>query len=389
MGTTTSEGTSPAAERYLRLQMAAHVGPIIVARLMRYFSGIEGVLSASVRELARVEGVGPERAEAIRRARDDPRVAEEIARAADQGVRIICLADPDYPASLKHITDPPICLYVQGHLEPADAVSIAIVGSRRCSHYGCEQARRFGSALAGVGFTIVSGLARGIDGYAHEGALAGGGRTLGVLGNGLARIYPPEHAALAERVAASGALLSELPMDASPEGGNFPPRNRIIIGLCLGVIVVEAGRRSGALITARLGSEYNREVFAVPGRVDSVTSVGTNAMIRDGQAKLVTCLEDALDELGDVGRIMQQSDAGERNQAAEAPPQDDPPAHLNRQEQAVFEAISEEATSADLISRSCGLDAAKVASVLTTLQMKALVRQLPGDLYVRRPKRSR
>ena len=386
MDTPASPGTSPTAERYLRLQMAEHVGPIIVERLVRHFGGVDQVLSASARDLARVEGVGRQRVETIRRARDDPEVAEEIARAKDQDVGIICQQDADYPALLKHITDPPICLYVRGRLEAADAVAIAIVGSRRCSHYGCEQARRFASALAGVGFTIVSGLARGIDGYAHEGALAAGGRTLAVLGNGQGRIYPPEHTALAERVAANGALLSELPMDAPPEGKNFPRRNRIIIGLCLGVLVVEAGRRSGALITARLASEYNREVFAIPGRVDSFTSVGTNAMIRDGQAKLVICLEDVLDELGDVGRIMQPEDSTAGDTGEETPPTAAHPG-LTAPEQAVFDALSEEATSGDAIGQACGMSAGQVASALTTLEMKGLAGSLPGNLYVRRTRR--
>jgi DNA processing protein len=384
METTPSDETSSLAARYLRLHMADNVGPIVLGRLLEKFSTVDNVLSASAEALASVEGVGPARAKAILRARHDGEVAEEIARANDQGVRIICLEDPDYPAPLKHIPDPPICLYVRGRLEPADAVAVAIVGARRCSHYGCEQAQRFAATLAGVGFTVVSGLARGIDGYAHEGALAGGGRTLAVLGNGLARIYPPEHAALAERVVANGALISGLPMDAPPEANNFPPRNRIITGLCLGAVVVEAGRRSGALITARLTSEYNREVFAVPGRLDSATSVGTNAMIRDGQAKLITCLQDILDELGDVGRIMQQNAAGDGGDSAETPQQGAPPVRLTDPERLVFEAIADEPVRSDGIGRACGLNAGQVAAVLTSLQMKGLVRQLPGDLYVRR-----
>ena len=382
MDATASQPTSTVAARYLALQMASDVGPITVRRLLEHFSTLECLLSASPAELAQVEGVGRRRAEAILRARRDPNVAEELARAADEGVRVLCLEDDDYPAPLRHIPDPPICLYVRGKLEAADAVGMAIVGARRCTYYGMEQARRFGAALAGAGFTIVSGLARGIDGYAHEGALAAGGRTLAVLGNGLVRIYPPEHAALSERVIAHGALISELPMDAPPEGKNFPRRNRIIIGLCLGVLIVEAGRRSGALITARLATEYNREVCAVPGRVDSDTSAGTNAMIRDGQARLVTCLEDVLDELGDVGRIMapEEADPGRDESAAHGPVAPT----LGPGERQVLDALSQEPIGPDHICQTSGVAVSKVAAALTALQMKGLVRQLPGDLYVRR-----
>ncbi len=382
MDGTASQCASPVAAQYLALNMAPDVGPITVRRLIEHFSDLEGVFSASTTELAQVEGVGPQRAKAIRRARDNPDLAEELARAADEGVRILCTQDDEYPAPLRHIPDPPICLYVRGTLEPTDAVAIAIVGARRCTYYGMEQARRFGSALAGAGFTVVSGLARGVDGYAHEGALAAGGRTFAVLGNGLTRIYPPEHADLGERVAHHGALIGELPMDAAPEAKNFPPRNRIIIGLCLGVLVIEAGRRSGALITARLATEYNREVCAVPGRVDSDASAGTNAMIRDGQAKLVTCLEDVLDELGDVGRIMlpEDTDANRGESATEgaaAPP-------LTQEERQVLDALSQEPTGPDYICEGSGLAVSKVVAVLTALQMKGLVRQLPGTRYVRR-----
>ena len=382
MDGTAYQCTSAIAAKYLAVQMTPDIGPVTVRRLLERFGSLDGMLAASRAELAEVEGVGPRRAAAILRIQRNSEVTEELALAADEGVRIICLEDDGYPAPLKNLPDPPLCLYVRGTLEATDTVAIAIVGARRCTYYGMEQARRFASALAGAGFTVVSGLARGIDGYAHEGALAAGGRTLAVLGNGLTRIYPPEHAALGERVMANGALISELPMDAAPEANHFPRRNRIIIGLCLGVLVVEAGRRSGALITARLATEYNREVCAVPGRVDSDTSAGTNAMIRDGQAKLVTCLEDVLDELGDVGRIMlpegaesAQDDSGTAAAAL---------AGLNPDERQVLDALSQDPIGPDHICGTSGLPVNKVAAALTALQMKGLVRQQPGDLYVRR-----
>ncbi|MCP4247523.1 MAG: DNA-protecting protein DprA [bacterium] len=377
---------SPRALHYLRLKQADGVGPIIVRRLVEHFGDIENVLAASPEQLAEVDGVGLHRARAIAGARSDNGVEEEIARAADQGVRIVCPEDRDYPAQLEHVPDPPLCLYLRGRLEPGDAVAIAIVGSRRCTHYGCEQARRFAAALAGAGFTIVSGLARGIDGHAHQGALAAGGRTLAVLGNGLTRIYPPEHAALAGQVEAAGALLSELPLDAAPEAKNFPGRNRIITGLCLGVIVIEAARRSGALITARLASEYNREVFALPGRVDSETSAGTNALIRDGHAKLITCLEDVLDELGDVGHLMRPDlpNSSEPAAASGGGPAPFTPGRLTNDERVVLGAVGIEPIHQDHICRTCDLAAGAVAAALTGLQLKGAIRPLAGNLFVRR-----
>jgi DNA processing protein len=288
----------------------------------------------------------------------------------------------DYPAQLKHIPDPPLCLYVRGSLEPADAVAVAVVGSRRCSFYGIEQTRRFASGLASVGFTVVSGLARGIDGHAHRAALAAGGRTVAVLGNGLASVYPPEHAELADQVAASGAVVSELPMLVGPEAGHFPRRNRIIVGLSLGVIVVEAGRRSGALISARLASEYNREVFAVPGRVDVDNSAGTNSMIRGGQAKLAASLEDVLDELGDVGRIMVQPETDSPGQVPGAA------LPLTPEEQRVIDSIGDDEADLEVVCQRSALGVAKVTATLTSLQLKGQVRRLPGNVYARRKRQA-
>lgn len=368
---------SDVGRRYLRLHLADNVGPITLGRLLDRFETIDGVLGASTAELGEVEGVGPVRAKALLRARDGAAVEEEIARAVEHDVRILCREDPLYPPQLNQIPDPPIVLYVRGRLEAADAVGLAVVGARRCSYYGMEQTRRFAGGLAGMGFTIVSGLARGIDGQAHQAAVEAGGRTLAVLGNGLAAVYPPEHVDLADQIIASGgALISEMPITAGPEAGNFPRRNRIIVGLSLGVLVVEAGRRSGALISARLANEYNRDVFAIPGRVDADRSAGTNDLLRKGAAKLVTCLEDVLDELGDVGRIM--ADGG-----AEA----SPPAPIPRMtgdEQRVYGAVGDDPLDPDAIGRRCELPASAVAAMLTSMQLKGLIQRLPGDTYVRR-----
>jgi DNA processing protein len=373
---------SETAAQYLRFHLADNVGPIILSRLLERFGSIDRVLSASTGELSDVEGVGTARAGAIRQARDGQEVDAEIARAREQGVSIICREDEAYPAHLRHIADPPICLYLRGDFEPTDAVALAVVGARRCSHYGMEQASRFAYGLAGLGFTIVSGLARGIDSCSHRAALSAGGRTLAVLGNGLASIYPPEHAELAEDVADQGAIVSELPMTAGPEAAHFPRRNRIIAGLSLGVLVVEAGPRSGALITARLASEYDREVFAVPGRVDVTNSAGTNSMIRGGQAKLIANIEDVLDELGDVGRFMAGA-GGDRQEAVDPPQGPRVAPTLTDDERRVLAAIGDDEVGLEALGQRSGIGTGKLTATLTGLQVKGLVRRLPGNHYVR------
>ncbi|MGQ9650392.1 MAG: DNA-processing protein DprA [Phycisphaerae bacterium] len=376
-----SEVASSAAIEHLRWSLTDQVGPITFGRLIERFGSAQAALGAGVRQLESIEGIGPATAETIARSRDRADVACEVALAARHGVRIICRDDEEFPAPLRHIPDPPICLYVRGRLQPTDALAIAVVGSRRSTLYGREQAYRFGYQLAQRGMTIVSGLARGIDGESHKGALAAGGRTLAVLGNGLASVYPPEHRELADRVAAGGALISELPMTTPPDTGNFLPRNRLIAGLSLGVLVVEAARRSGALSTAARASEYNREVFAVPGRVDSDYSVGTNALIRDQHAKLVTCADDILDELGEVGQSLRGTDEetgaeGEPNLFRVQPT-------LSGDEQAVCAKLDHEPRSVDQLAAAAGLAESRVASILIMLQLKGLARQLPGNLFVR------
>lgn len=377
-----SEIISPIGRKHLRLQMTDEIGPVRFSKLVGRLGGVDAVLAASATTLCQADGIGSKTADAIARSRDSVDVAGEIERAERAGCRIICRDDADYPASLKHISDPPICLYVRGTIIPTDAVALAIVGSRRCSHYGLEQSFRFGERLAQAGFTIVSGLARGIDGQAHQGALRAGGRTLAILGNGLSTVYPPEHADLSERIVEQGALISELPVATTPDAKNFPGRNRIIVGLCLGVLIVEAGQRSGALISARLANEYNREVFAIPGRVDTPdTSAGTNGLIRDGGAKLVTCMEDILDELDAVGEVMGQ-DTAESTDAGAAPMSRS--AMLSPEEQRVVEVVDSKPVAIEQIAQQVGLPAGRVSSLLMGLQLKGYIRQMPGQRYVRR-----
>src|SRR4051794_31256838 len=279
------------------LTMVQGVGPHTCRALLGRFGTPSGVLDAPASALREVPGVGARLAERITRARrdHDPTAELELCRRSD--VRVIPRGDAGYPASLEEIPDPPSPLYCRGTLQDGASLAIALVGSRRCTPYGLRIAERLAAALARVGLTVVSGLARGIDAAAHRGALKAGGRTLAVLANGLSQVYPPEHEELARQVAGAGAVISEMPMTQAPIAGLFPQRNRIISGLSLGVVIVEAAPRSGSLATAQHALEQNRDVFAVPGPVDSLGSRGCHALIRDG-ARLVETVDDILEELG-------------------------------------------------------------------------------------------
>jgi DNA processing protein len=266
-------------------------------------------------------------------------------------------------------------LFVRGRFTPADAVAVAIVGSRHATHYGLAQAERLAGALARAGVTIVSGLARGIDAAAHRGALAAGGRTIAVLGSGLLNIYPPEHRELADQVVEQGALISETALNAAPHTGSFPQRNRIIAGLSLGVVVVEASRTSGALITARQAMEEGREVFAVPGRVDSRNSQGCHRLIRDG-AKLVETPDDIFEELGPLVTPVAQPDGSEVRHPAEL--------KLNEQERRVLEAIETAPTEIDRVVATTGLNPSQVLATLSVLEVRRLIRRTSGSQVARR-----
>ncbi len=394
---------SSVGRTYLRWALTQGVGPLTFSRLLIQLGDPEQALGASARLLQTVKGIGSEKAEQIARSRDAADIEAEIQAAAVHQVRIICRADPDYPEGLRRIPDAPIVLYVKAELRPTDAVAIAIVGSRRCTIYGSEQARRFGELLAGAGFTVVSGLARGIDAFAHHGAVEAGGRSIAVMGQGLTKIYPPENRALAEKILENGAWLTELPMKVAVRAENFPGRNRIIAGLTLGTLVVEAARRSGALITARLASEYNREVFAIPGRVQDPMSQGTNALIRDGAAKLVTCLEDILDELGEVGRQMRPATGtpARRPEGTSGLTGTDGPASrehegvmamtdrsesgsLSVAERRVYQVIGYEPVLQDVVISAAELPPGEVLAAMTALELKGLIKRLPGNLVVRR-----
>ncbi len=368
-----------AISSYLHLHLTAGVGPTIFRQLLQTFGSASAALKADRSALACVEGIGRIRADGIVSARQQVDVDKELSLVAKAGVELLCWDRPAYPVGLKNIYDPPPILYVDGQLQPEDATAIAIVGTRHPSRYGLEQAERFAAALARAGFTIVSGLAWGIDSAAHRGALKADGRTIAVQGCGLGHIFPPENADLYRAITAQGAVISEFPMLAEPLRENFPRRNRIISGLSLGVLIIEGPLRSGAMITARTAAEQGREVFALPGRLDNLAAAGTNQLIRDG-ACLVRSLEDILDELGDLGQTMRPGTA-HADQPPSAPAL---PAKLPNREKSVLAAATDEPMTIDEFCAATNLSAGQVSSALTMLQLKGLVRQLAGARFLRR-----
>lgn len=367
------------------LVRAEGLGPVIFARLLKHFGSVETILGVSAGALAKVEGVGTIKAESICRTRDKFDADKEIALAQRIGVCIITIEDERYPTVLKRIYDPPPVLYIKGSITKADNLAVAIVGARRCSHYGAEQAGRFAHLLASH-FTIVSGMARGIDSAAHSGALSAAGRTIAVQGCGLAKIFPPENKQLFEKIWQNGACISELPMEYEPLAENFPPRNRIIAGLSLATIVVEAMPRSGALITAQAALENSREVLAVPGRIDSPLSKGPHSLIKQG-AKLVESVEDVIETLEYLQKdftelAMLSAEQAERK--ADMPLFDKSQLNLTDAEKRIFDSLDTEPVHTEQIISCTGLAAGKVSASLVSLRLKGIIKQLPGDYFVRK-----
>jgi len=370
-------GQQPMSEEVrhsLLLSLVPGVGPRIRRALLERFGTPLAVLEAAPSDLRTVPGVGPKLMRKIAAAREETDVDTEIAICRDNGVAILTEADEAYPRLLREIHDPPGVLFVRGSFEPQDALSMAIVGTRHATQYGLRQASRLASSFARAGLTVVSGLARGIDGAAHRGALEAGGRTIAVLASGVMNIYPPEHDRLAEEVTAHGALISEAPPRAEPLAGAFPQRNRLISGLSLGSVIVEAAERSGALITARLATEQGREVFAVPGRIDQRTSRGCHRLLRDG-AKLVETADDVLEELGPLVESTTRDDGQVVRHPAELT--------LNDIEQRILGAFGTDAISIDRIVTQTGLPVPRVLSTISVLEMRRLIRRVSGNTVVR------
>jgi DNA processing protein len=362
-------------EALVALNMIDHVGPVRVRQLLEHFGEAPAILRATRADLLRVRGIGQETAEAIATWEKSVDLSGELQRVRDFGCRTVTQADADYPDLLRQIYDPPLVLYVKGQLTEKDKNAIAMVGSRLTTHYGIEVARKLAYQLAYVGVTVVSGGARGIDTAAHQGALNAKGRTVAVLGTGINLVVPPENADLFERIVANGALLTQFPFNRPADKQSFPIRNRIVAGMTLGTVVVEASLTSGALITAHFATEYGRQVFAVPGRIDSPRSKGCHDLIKKG-AKLCEGAEDILSEFEYLfpasNRPPTPSETGTL-----------PALALSENEQQVYDALGAEERHIDEIIRQSGLPPSAVSVGLLSLEMKRLIRQLPGKVFVR------
>jgi DNA processing protein len=355
---------------WLALSLTPGVGSILIKRLLDRFKTVESIFRAPLKELLKIEGLGAKVASEIQKGPLEKVVRRELSLLEKVGGKIVTLKDNNYPKRLKDIYDPPALLYLRGELRKEDELAIAIVGSRKTSPYGRWFTEKIGEDLARHGITVVSGMARGIDAVAHKGALQGGGRTIAVLGCGVDVIYPSENRNLFYQIIEQGAILSEFPMGSPPEGRHFPRRNRIISGLSIGVVIVQASSKSGSLITAGYALEQGREVFAVPGNVGVEGSRGTNQLIKEG-AKLVESSEDILEEI-----LPQWRKEGEIAQKAVTPVPG-----LTEEEKILYGLLEETPLHIDAIIRESRWDPGKVSSLLLNLELKGLISQLPGKCF--------
>jgi DNA processing protein len=357
----------------IALNMLPTVGPVRLRKLLEIFEEPQRVLAATRSELRAAEGIGNEVADQIANWESIVDLAAELDRIREFDATVITQESPSYPKSLREIHAPPIVLYVWGELQERDHHAIGIIGARRTTHYGTESAKKLAYQLAYAGLTVISGLARGIDTAAHQGALAAKGRTIAVIGSGLSKLYPPENRGLAEKIrGGNGAIVSEFSMEIEPDRQTFPMRNRIIAGWSHGVLVVEAGLNSGALITASQALEQGRSVYAVPGHINAPSALGSNRLIQQG-AKLVIDAGDILDDL----QILLPETKPSPEAAARTLPA------LSDEELRVYDAIESTETAIDDISRKCLLPSATVSSALLRLELKRLVKQLPGKYFVK------
>ncbi len=358
----------------VRLAMARGIGPRLHAQLIEEFGSSAAALRATDRQLLQINGFGPKLLDQLRAAPPLADVEVELRLAARHGITLRTLRDDTYPPALREIADPPQILYLRGELRPDDALAVAIVGTRRASGYGLEQTEQLAQGLARAGVTVVSGLARGIDAAAHRGALAAGGRTIAVIAGGLLNVTPPENHALAEQVTQAGCLLSEMPPRTPPGPGAFPRRNRLVSGLSMGVVVVEAADKSGALITARHAAEQGRDVFALPGNVTNRGSRGCLRLIQDG-AKLIVGVEDILSELTYPVTPVPRGDGRELRHVGEL--------ELNDLERTILDAIAPSPTSIDAIVIDTKLPVHRVLSTISVLEIKRLIRRHSGTQVAR------
>ena len=358
-----SDALSDSFRDHVRLACVPGVGSRLRQLLLERFGTPAGVFAARADEIASVSRVGRKLANVISTLSDDPTADQVIEMCRKRSVRIVLAGSADYPNLLSQISDPPGLLFVRGDLLPCDALAVAIVGARHATSYGLKIAEQLGSSLA-----------RGIDAAAHRGALAAGGRTIAVLGSGVLNIYPPEHAELAHEIICRGAVISEAPPLGQPLPGAFPQRNRIVSGMSLGTVVVQASERSGALITARLATEQGREVFAVPGAIDCRMSRGCHQLLRDG-ATLVGSVDDILEEFGPLFETITTPDGRSVKSPAEL--------QLSDMERLVLDTIGSEPTVIDAVIEGSGLAASQVLSTIGVLEMRRLIRRLAGSCVVR------
>ncbi len=362
-----------ATEACIALNMLPTMGPVRLRKLLEVFGSPDAILSARGSALRAVDGIGREVAEQISNWQNLVDLSGELQRIRDFGAKVITGDSSDYPRLLREIHSPPIVLYVWGELTERDQHAIGVIGARRTTHYGTESAKKLSYQLAYAGLTVISGLARGIDTAAHQGALAAKGRTIAVIGSGLMKLYPPENAALAEKIRnGNGAVVSEFSMEIEPDRQTFPMRNRIISGWSHGILIVEAGLNSGALITASQALEQGRTVYAVPGHINAPSAQGSNRLIQQG-AKLVMEASDILDDL----EIL-LPDAKPAPEAAARPLPE-----MSEDERGVYDAIEATETSIDEIAAKSQLPSSTVSSTLLRLELKRLVKQLPGKYFVK------
>jgi DNA processing protein len=360
-------------EACIALNMLPTMGPVRLRKLLELFETPERILAARRDDLRKVDGVGKEVVDQISNWESIVDLPAELKRIGDSGATVITQFSPQYPKSLREIHSPPIVLYVWGEIQDRDHHAIGIIGARRTTHYGSESAKKLAYQLAYSGLTVISGLARGIDTAAHQGALAAKGRTIAVIGSGLSKLYPPENNALAEKIRdGNGAIVSEFSMEIDPDRQTFPMRNRIISGWSHGILVVEAGANSGALITASQALEQGRAVYAVPGHINAPSAIGSNRLIQQG-AKLVMDANDILEDL----QILVPEAKPAPGAAIRPLPQ------LSPEERRVYDAIEATETPIDRIASECDLPSSTVSSILLALELKRLVKQLPGKYFVK------
>jgi DNA processing protein len=362
-------------EALVALNMISHIGPVRLRNMLDRIGSPTAILSASKDQLFSVPGIGEAAADAIVGWEKGVDLAGELRRIREFGCNIVTWQDADYPPLLKQIYDPPILLYVKGTLSPRDKNSVAIVGSRQTTHYGINVARKLAYQLGYVGVTVVSGGARGIDTAAHQGALNAKGRTIAVLGTGINIVFPSENASLFEKIAENGAIVTQFPFNRPADKQSFPIRNRIVAGMTLGTVVVEANLTSGALITANFANEAGRQVFAVPGSIDSPRSKGCHSLIKNG-AKLCEGAEDILSEFEYLFPASNRPASAAETGVL-------PALELSESEQLVYGVLSHEEISIDDIIQQVGLPVSAVSVALLSLEMKRLVRQLPGRRYLK------